>query len=212
MQTIRIRFEKTGRARFISHLDLLRAMTRALRRAAVPLWYTEGFNRHPYVTFAAPLSLGYEGLREAMDIKLEGALSMDELTARLDAVMPEGLHITGAAEAVMKPGDLEAAAWRLTFDCPINEIAEMLLMDSIIVQKKTKKGTYKEVELKPWLIPAKITANGSGAVMELTLPCSGDNTVNPGLIGEAVAAYAGTPVAMAAVRIELLGKNGETFK
>ena len=46
-------------------------MQRSLRRAGIPLWYTEGFNRHPYVTFAAPLSLGFEGLQETMDIRLE---------------------------------------------------------------------------------------------------------------------------------------------
>ncbi|MBQ9964192.1 MAG: DUF2344 domain-containing protein, partial [Clostridia bacterium] len=58
---MRITFSKTGSARYISHLDLNRTMTRAVRRAGLPIWYTEGFNRHPYLTFAAPLSLGYEG-------------------------------------------------------------------------------------------------------------------------------------------------------
>ena len=67
MRNVRIRFSKTGRARYISHLDLSRVMQRSLRRAGIPLWYTEGFNRHPYVTFAAPLSLGFEGLQETMD-------------------------------------------------------------------------------------------------------------------------------------------------
>ena len=70
MKEIRIRFKKTGRAKFISHLDLTRTMIRAVRRAGIPVWYTEGFNRHPYVTFAAPLSLGFEGLNECMDTRL----------------------------------------------------------------------------------------------------------------------------------------------
>ena len=60
--TVRLVFSKTGRARYISHLDLNRTMARVLRRAGIPLWYTEGFNKHPYITFAAPLSLGCESL------------------------------------------------------------------------------------------------------------------------------------------------------
>ena len=66
--TVRVLFSKTGRARYISHLDLNRAMTRAMRRAEIPLWYTEGFNRHAYLTFAAPLSLGTESVCERMDL------------------------------------------------------------------------------------------------------------------------------------------------
>lgn len=80
-RTIRLVFSKTGRARYMSHLDLNRAMIRALRRAKLPVWYTEGFNRHPYVTFAAPLSLGYEGLHETMDLRLEEDVPMEELVS-----------------------------------------------------------------------------------------------------------------------------------
>ena len=109
LKTVRVVFSKTGRAKFISHLDLTRAMTRVVRRAAIPLWYTEGFNRHPYLTFAAPLSLGYEGLRETMDLRLEEEMSMEELVSRLNEALPEGLTALSAAEAVAKAGDLAAA-------------------------------------------------------------------------------------------------------
>ena len=100
MLTVRLVFEKTGRARFTSHLDLMRGMTRAMRRAGVPLWYTEGFNRHPYLTFAAPLSLGYEGLGETMDLRLAQPTDLPAMVDALNAVLPEGLHIVSAAEAV----------------------------------------------------------------------------------------------------------------
>ena len=83
MKSVRIVFSKTGRIKYVSHLDLVRAMTRAVRRANIPLWYTEGFNKHPYLTFAAPLSLGYEGLRETMDIRMADDFPFDELVKRL---------------------------------------------------------------------------------------------------------------------------------
>lgn len=79
-------------------------MTRAVRRAEIPLWYTEGFNRHPYLTFAAPLSLGSEGLQETMDLRLEEELPMEELVRRLDAVMPQGLRITGSRGGGVQAG------------------------------------------------------------------------------------------------------------
>ena len=60
MRCVRVWFHKTGPIRYISHLDLMRTMTRAIRRSRIPLWYTEGFNPHPYMTFALPLSLGMQ--------------------------------------------------------------------------------------------------------------------------------------------------------
>lgn len=118
-KTIRLVFSKTGRAVYISHLDLNRAMIRAVRRAALPIWYTEGFNRHPYVTFAAPLSLGYEGLHETMDLRLEEDMPMEELTSRLNAVLPEGLAALSAAEAVRKAGEVAAAGMSCVSAVPL---------------------------------------------------------------------------------------------
>ena len=90
-------------------------MTRVIRRAGIPLWYTEGFNRHPYITFAAPLSLGYEGLRESMDLRLEEELPMEELVGRMNAAAPEGIRFLSAAPAVMKAGELTSARYRIAF-------------------------------------------------------------------------------------------------
>ena len=64
MRCVRVWFHKTGPIRYISHLDLMRTMTRAIRRSGIDLWYTEGFNPHPYMTFALPLSLGMQSVCE----------------------------------------------------------------------------------------------------------------------------------------------------
>ena len=64
----RIRFTKTGEAKYISHLDLYRFMLRALKRAKLPVWHTEGFNPHVYVTFALPLSLKYFAMTTAIAV------------------------------------------------------------------------------------------------------------------------------------------------
>ena len=62
MQEIRLRFSKTDQAKYISHLDTNRVFSRAFARAKIDLWFTEGFNPHPYMSFSLPLSLGVESL------------------------------------------------------------------------------------------------------------------------------------------------------
>lgn len=182
--TVRITFSKKGAARYISHLDLNRTMIRALRRAQLPIWYTEGFNKHPYVTFAAPLSLGYEGERETMDVRLNTPVPMDELVARLDAVMPVGLRVLDAAPAVKKAGEVDRARYRLRIDCQPSDIERLLAMPSVPVEKKTKKKTMKTIDLRPVLDNADscVEAQENGAVWELTLPCNSTDSVNPSLL------------------------------
>lgn len=70
MKTIRIWFKKQRTAKYISHLDMVRLMERAIHKAKLPFWYTEGFNPHVFLTINMPISLGYTGLRESMDVKL----------------------------------------------------------------------------------------------------------------------------------------------
>ena len=81
---VRVWFSKTGTARYISHLDLNRCMSRAFHKAKLPLWYTEGFNPHVFLTFAAPLSLGFEGRRESMDIRLIEEMPYAELIEKAE--------------------------------------------------------------------------------------------------------------------------------
>jgi hypothetical protein len=72
-------YEKVGPARFISHLDLLRTFGRAARRAGLPLAFTQGFNPHPKITFAAPLAVGISGEAERKKICVDVELLSSEL-------------------------------------------------------------------------------------------------------------------------------------
>ena len=96
----RLTYSKKGRAKFISHLDLMRTMQRAFKRAKLPVWYTQGFNPHPYIMFPLALALGTESEIEPMDIALLEEYSFDELKDRLNDVLPEGLKIMAVAEPV----------------------------------------------------------------------------------------------------------------
>ena len=74
---VRLFFSKTGRAKYISALDLITCFQRAIRRTDIPVWHTQGFNPHTYVNVNLPLSLGSEGTNESMDIKLTEQMSFD---------------------------------------------------------------------------------------------------------------------------------------
>ncbi len=210
LKTVRVVFSKTGRARFISHLDLVRMMTRVVRRAEIPLWYTEGFNRHPYLTFAAPLSLGFEGLRESMDIRLVEEMSCDELVSRLNAALPDGFEAISAAEAVHKVGALTAARYRLRFDCPIEKMLSLLARSEILVEKRTKKKTMKTLDIRPAFANAVVNATDEGTEVTVTLPV-GNDTVNPSLLLQALNAETDGDYHLRVLRLDLLTADGKSF-
>ena len=116
MYDVRIRLSKRGRIKFVSHLDMFRTMQRAVRRADIPLWYTEGFNPHPYISYLLALPLGVEGIAEPIDIRLVEPMTMDALKERLNAVMPEGMRVESAAPPVHKPGEIAFARYEVTLD------------------------------------------------------------------------------------------------
>ena len=103
MFEVRLWLSKQGRIKYVSHLDMFRLMQRAVRRAEIPLWYTEGFNPHPYISFLLALSLGTEGLREPVDIRIVDDMTPDEIKNRLNGAMPEGLKIEAVTTPVYKP-------------------------------------------------------------------------------------------------------------
>ena len=88
MDKLRLRFKKTGRAVYISHLDLMHTMQRAFSRAGYELRYSEGFNPHPQISIALPLSVGAGSVCEIMDFRLKDEADLSERPARLTSVMP----------------------------------------------------------------------------------------------------------------------------
>ena len=89
-------FEKGEKLRFIGHLDLMRTMQRALRRSHLPIKYSNGFNPHIRLSFAAPLSVGVAGRREMMEVPVEDGTSPAEFIQKLNACLPPDLQIVSA--------------------------------------------------------------------------------------------------------------------
>lgn len=169
--------------KYVSHLDMNRFMIRMVRMSGIPVWYSEGFNPHPYITFALPLSLGFESDYESMDIRLDkDEFPNDEVLRRLKELMPQGIDVFSCADPIMKAGEISFASFSIDFDTDISafreELKTFLSSDTIETEKKTKKGTYKKVDIKKFIKDYKLS---DGAV-ELTLAAGGSNNLNPKLL------------------------------
>ncbi len=149
MRCVRVLLAKKGRAKYLSHLDMQRLMMRAVRRAEIDLWYTEGFNPHPYLAFALPLPLGVESEGEPIDIRLNGEMPCEEVCRRLNAVMPEGLEVLNVFEPVNKPGEIAFARYDIElypFECAEKKIKAALESGNLPAEKLGKAGHKKVVK------------------------------------------------------------------
>ena len=154
MKSVRLWYKKDGLAIYTSHLDMNRCFTRAVRRAEIPLWYTEGFNPHPYMTFLMPLPLGQVGMREPLDIRIEGEITFGEIKKRLNAVMPEGLEIVDVSKPECKPNEIAAAEYEIDvyFSNPAEAEgfaagAESVIKGGVLNAEKRSKRGIKTVNL-----------------------------------------------------------------
>ena len=193
-RNIRIFFEKTGRAKYISHLDMTRCWTRTFNRAGLPMWYTEGFNPHLYMTFALPLSLGFEGLCESLDARLIADIPLDEVKERLNQVLPSGLQISRVADQKMNAREIKWADYELCLECESpksvhEKLTEFLNRDSIVVEKRTKKGV-KDMELNGLYTVLESSFDETSVLLKLRLATGVETNVNPMLLLENSPVYA----------------------
>ena len=193
MRTVRIWFQKIGTARFISHLDLTRCMSRAIHRAKIPLWYTQGFNPRAFLTFALPLSLGVAGERESVDIKLEDdGPSNDDLVVRLNEALPNDLPVLAVTEPVMKPGKIAYASFVMLIDPEgrdadtlAKEVTGLFRRESLVVPKHTKSG-FVDFDIRPYLDRVEVLPIEGKVEIRAVLPAGSEMNINPHLLLEAV--------------------------
>lgn len=197
MQNLRICFSKTDDAKYISHLDLMRCMQRAVGRANIPICYTEGFNPRPVMNFAMPLSIFIEGLREIMDIRIEDGLSHEEVKTRLQSAMPLGLNIISVGEQKRKASDVAFSKYKIEIcqnempkEAFNNAVSEMVGREELLAEKLGKQGKHKVVKyinLTEHIKDFKIwTSNDGNNVIALTLPSNPQFGVGPTLLTDKI--------------------------
>ena len=177
MPTIRFKYSKSEELKYIAHLDTLRVFTRAIRRADLPVSYSQGFNPHALIAFVMPLSLGFTSNCEYVDIGFEK--TVPDLGIRLDNALPGGFDILEYYEMQDKPALITAAEYSVRFENPPseNEVAEFFAQKELVVDKKSKRG-IKQVDIMPMILG--YTYNGE--VLTLKLAAGVEATLNPELV------------------------------
>ena len=189
--TVRIMFKKLGDLQYISHLDLVRTMSKVVTRTKLPLWYTEGFNPKPKMVFAAPLSIGTESFCEFMDLRLTERVPEEEVKARFNMNMADNLQVI---EAYYPNSPLTDLKW-LSYTVKISTLgadtamvdACRALLDSerIEILKKSKKGEIT-ADIKPMIKEYSLDLEDGLIKMEMTLSSSADAYLNPELVLKAL--------------------------
>lgn len=217
----RLRFEKTGQAVWISHLDLMRVFQRAFKRAGLPLKHTQGFNPRPFVSIALPLSVGIESRCELLDFELEGEpVGCDEIRDRLNAALVSGVRVLEVYEGGRKLRDLSLldCQVRLEYDAGVPEdaetgIAALFARESLTVEKKGKNGV-SEQDIIPMIRSFWVSElDGNTLILNARICCQ-NPTLNPTLLTAAIGCYAPQwqPDFAGYSRLEIYDSNGVVFR
>ncbi len=217
---LRLLFEKTGNAVWISHLDLMRLFQRAFQRAGLPLTHTQGYNPRPSVSIAQPLSVGIESRCELLDFTLDtDAVDIESLPQRLNEKLIPGIRVRSAYADGRKLKELShmAVTVTLTYDKGIpagaeEAIRKLFAKESVIVPKKGKNGTIDQ-DIIPLI--RRINAAGEGNCVVLNaMICCQNPTLNPMQFAAAVALYLPdfSPDDVTCRRVEVYDNNEVVFR
>ena len=147
---IRVYYGKLEQARFLSHLEITRIFSRALKRAGINLAYSKGFHPMPKMSFSSALPVGTESVAEYADVTTVGPTRPDDLASRLQKEMPEGLIIYGAGKALTTAA-AETSYYRIRSDNDVftpGPIQRFLSAENFPIEQKRKDST-RRVDIKP---------------------------------------------------------------
>lgn len=221
MREVRLRFSKTGQAKYISHLDTNRVFSRALARAKINLWYTQGFNPRPYMSFSLPLSLGVESYCENVDLRILDDLTDEEIKKCMNNALPLGIRIVDVYEDFMDCHDIVYSDYVFKFEFKDNETAlkkiiAVLESDEILAQKKAKQGKrriLKETDIKQFIVKYNASIRDNNIVLNIRLLAGPDKNLNPTLLFDTIIRLIDMDYEWKSIgRISLLTKDFKEYK
>ena len=186
-------FQKTGRAIYISHLDLMRVFQRAFKRAGLPLTHTQGFNPRPSVSIALPLSVGVESGCELLDFDLEGEkVPCDEIRERLDAALVEGVRVLEVYEEAAKIKHLAFLDCVVTLEYDngvpgdaVSRIQNLFSQPEVLVEKRSKNGV-KDENIIPMIRSLSVSETDENTLELTARVCCQNPTLNPNQLTAAI--------------------------
>jgi len=191
----RLKFRKFGETRFVSHLDLVRLFTRLHTRAGIPLSYSEGFNPHPKMAIALPLSVGLGSECEYIDVSYDKDLPETVILEELNKKTPIGIEIVKVQrlfEGVKKFASITAAEYLITIEgegLTKEKLDEFFSRESIEIEKKTKRSlAVKNIKENIYHLEMNAAYPG-GAVIKAVISAGNDATLRPDLLIKAMEMY-----------------------
>lgn len=195
-----IKFSRGDRVKYISHLDFVRMFHRTVRRAELPFVFSQGFNPHPIMTVAVPLSVGVTADGEYMKVGFDTGLSEEEIRDKLNFALPEGFAVSAVKKAEGKEYDfnrIERAVYELDAEAQKPEAFDaekFLAEEKVIVMKKSKSGE-KETDIRPLIYSAERIADMSGNLALRVCLAAGNNaTLKPETLVAAINKYTDTDI------------------
>ena len=177
-----MRFEKTGVIRWISHLDTIGTIEKALRRAILPVALTQGFNPRPKMSIASPLAVGITSEGEYLDIIFQRELDLEQAQQQLNHELPLGLQITSCQELSARAPSLMAivqlSRYRLLlpqWDLSTwqDHVEYIMSLSSVVVPRERKKSVSPSSEdIRPGLVSMIISEAEEGVLLDATVETS----------------------------------------
>ena len=213
---MRFRFAKRAPLQYLGHLDVMRYFQKAIRRADLPVRYSEGFSPHMLLSFASPLGVGKTSEGEYFDLELTEDMDPLEAVRRLQKEMIQGMEVLAAAdvgEGKQSNGMrmIAAATYRIILPSSLSEeiaprLDDFLAQTSIIVTQKSKKGT-REKDIRPGIYELEM----KGDSLHLFVSASSAQNIRPESVLDALASFCGTelpPTGISIIRMELFMERG----
>ncbi len=197
-RVLRICFQKVGMLRYISHLDLVRTMTKAIARVHLPIRYTCGFHPIPHLIFSAPLPVGAESPREFLDVAVLRELDPATVISVLNQELPRELAVQDVYFAETKLQAVASAEYLLTIHTPTASLevaaycGDILSQKPLTVRKKTKAGE-KDVDVSAALLSVDASYDGvnGDVLLRLRLRADSGSFLNPDYLIKYLSAQTG---------------------
>ncbi len=194
MERVLLKFTKVNSAKFISHLDTMRTLHRALRRAGIPISYSKGFNPHASISVAAPLSLGIASTAEYADIELDEFIDQSTIKEKLNSALPEGIKILRVLNITQKMpssmGSVEGAKYIIKLqhnmeEQEIDNIIQKVLSSVEIFRNKRTKSGEKVVDIRPLIKDIRLlNYDKQQIIIECLLFTGSKGSLGPDMISE----------------------------
>ena len=185
-------FEKMGRMSWFSHLDLQNTMQRALRRAQLPVAYSQGFNPHVLTSFATALSVGCQSRGEVMEVEMDGEISPEEFAEKLNACLPDGLKVRRCAPVPDSAPALMAKVAEAGYDitapnADLTQAVEAFLKaEEVMVEKRSKTKT-RLVNIRPMVHEITCAFDGKDSRLSMVLEQTNANALKVELVMQGLA-------------------------